>query len=115
LHDSFLTGLDYEMTFCLLGKGLITSDGELWKTMRRAIRPAFFKEQVFGAARSTSIGTTHALASLKSRVCSNLCISPLCQLLRLNWTLPLEGSLTQLRWTRTACALLEYWGLQREC
>jgi len=41
---------DYKMLARVLGQGLVTSDGALWKQQRRLIQPAFHKEKIRGFA-----------------------------------------------------------------
>ncbi|HYC00571.1 MAG TPA: cytochrome P450 [Candidatus Limnocylindrales bacterium] len=41
---------DYKLLARVLGQGLVTSDGALWKQQRRLIQPAFHKERVRGFA-----------------------------------------------------------------
>ncbi|MEO8849328.1 MAG: cytochrome P450 [Casimicrobiaceae bacterium] len=42
----FAKGIGIERVAILLGKGLMTSDGDLWRTQRKAIQPAFHRSAV---------------------------------------------------------------------
>lgn len=53
----------YQLLRSLLGQGLLTSDGELWKRQRRTANPAFRRKMVAGFARSMVGATQQSVAS----------------------------------------------------
>jgi cytochrome P450 len=47
-HELFHKGFSFQTLKLLLGDGLITSDGELWKSQRLKLQPAFHRQQIAG-------------------------------------------------------------------
>ncbi len=47
-HGNYVRGPLYEQFGVVMGKGLLTSDGEYWRGHRRAVQPAFQKNAVLG-------------------------------------------------------------------
>jgi len=45
-HQSFTKSMDYRALSRVLGQGLLTSEGELWKRQRRLVQPAFYRERI---------------------------------------------------------------------
>ncbi|HYL11162.1 MAG TPA: cytochrome P450 [Candidatus Acidoferrales bacterium] len=48
---NFLKSRDYRAFHPLLGKGLLTSEGEFWQTQRKRVQPAFRHENIAGYAQ----------------------------------------------------------------
>ena len=49
-QKNFIKSLSLRRTSALLGQGLLTSDGEPWRTQRRLMQPAFHRERIAGYA-----------------------------------------------------------------
>ena len=45
-HQNFTKSMDYRALSRVLGRGLLTSEGDLWKQQRRLIQPAFCRERI---------------------------------------------------------------------
>lgn len=45
-HLNFTKSMDYRALARVLGQGLLTSEGELWRRQRRLVQPAFFRERI---------------------------------------------------------------------
>jgi len=45
-RNAFIKGEDYQILDDIFGKGLVTSDGELWKSQRKLIQPLFLQERI---------------------------------------------------------------------
>ncbi|MGF1489126.1 MAG: cytochrome P450 [Prochloraceae cyanobacterium] len=45
-RTSFIKGEDYQILDDIFGKGLVTSEGELWKNQRKLIQPLFLQERI---------------------------------------------------------------------
>ena len=45
-RTSFVKGEDYQILEDMFGKGLVTSDGDLWKRQRKLIQPLFLQERI---------------------------------------------------------------------
>src|SRR4029453_18587683 len=45
---NYVKGVSYESLRILLGDGLLTADGDLWRRQRRLIQPAFLKQTLIG-------------------------------------------------------------------
>src|SRR5579871_1696744 len=45
-YQDFTKSIDYRALSRVLGQGLLTSEGELWKHQRRLVQPAFFRERI---------------------------------------------------------------------
>ena len=45
-HQNFTKSLDYRALSRVLGNGLLTSEGDLWKRQRRLVQPAFYRERI---------------------------------------------------------------------
>src|SRR5579864_9165484 len=44
--QNFTKSMDYRALSRVLGQGLLTSEGEVWKKQRRLIQPAFFRDRI---------------------------------------------------------------------
>jgi cytochrome P450 len=51
----------------VLGNGLLTSEGELWKRQRRIAQPAFHRQRIAGFGATMARAAADALASLQAR------------------------------------------------
>ncbi|MDJ0727631.1 MAG: cytochrome P450 [Prochloraceae cyanobacterium] len=53
LHEknTFIKGEDYQILGDIFGKGLVTSDGDLWKHQRKLIQPLFLQERIANYAK----------------------------------------------------------------
>ena len=49
-QKNFIKSLSLRRTSVVLGQGLLTSDGEPWRTQRRLMQPAFHRERIAGYA-----------------------------------------------------------------
>ena len=47
-HRNYVKGVSYESLRILLGDGLLTAEGDLWRRQRRLIQPAFLKQTLIG-------------------------------------------------------------------
>jgi cytochrome P450 len=45
-HQNYTKGIGIERVGILLGKGLMVSEGELWRRQRRMIQPAFHRDVI---------------------------------------------------------------------
>jgi cytochrome P450 len=45
-NQNFTKSLDYRALSRILGQGLLTSEGELWKRQRHLVQPAFYRERI---------------------------------------------------------------------
>lgn len=45
-HQNFTKSMDYRALSRVLGQGLLTSEGEVWKRQRRLVQPAFFRDRI---------------------------------------------------------------------
>jgi len=52
---------DYDLLSLALGKGLVTSEGELWRRQRRIAQPAFHRERIAGFAEKMSDAVSQML------------------------------------------------------
>jgi cytochrome P450 len=62
-HANFVKSRDYRAMESMMGKGLLTSDGELWKKQRKLIQPAFNHDDILGYARIMVDRTQEMLAT----------------------------------------------------
>jgi cytochrome P450 len=66
-HPNYRKGLGLVHARRALGDGLLTSEGELWRTQRRAVQPAFQRERVAHAAGIVAGETAEMLARWRAR------------------------------------------------
>jgi cytochrome P450 len=62
-HQNFTKSLDYRALSRVLGNGLLTSEGALWKRQRRLVQPAFYRERILSYG---GIMTSYATRMLES-------------------------------------------------
>jgi cytochrome P450 len=60
-HQSFTKSMDYRALSRVLGQGLLTSEGELWKRQRRLVQPAFYRERIHSYGGIMTSYTTRLL------------------------------------------------------
>jgi cytochrome P450 len=65
-HANYRKGLGLVHARRALGDGLLTSEGELWRSQRRAVQPAFQRERVIQAAGVIADETDRMLARWRS-------------------------------------------------
>ena len=53
-QDNYVKGIEYELLRIVLGEGLLTSEGERWRTQRRLVQPLFAKRYIGNFANSSS-------------------------------------------------------------
>lgn len=53
-HTNYRKGFEYKRMKELVGDGLLTSEGALWKRQRRLMQPAFHKQRIAGFAQAMS-------------------------------------------------------------
>lgn len=58
----------YEHLEPMVGRGLLSSEGELWRKQRRRIQPAFHKRRIEGMARTMTDATEAMLARWRERL-----------------------------------------------
>ncbi|HPH29936.1 MAG TPA: cytochrome P450 [Pseudomonadota bacterium] len=66
-HRSYDKGLDYARLEVAVGKGLLTSNGALWKRHRRLTQPAFHKQRLAGFAQTIISRTEQRLAQWRKQ------------------------------------------------
>ena len=59
-HLNYVKGFDYQRMEPLLGQGLLTSNGEVWKRHRRLAQPSFHRERLAGFA-ALMVRKTHEM------------------------------------------------------
>lgn len=65
-HQNFTKSMDYRALSRVLGQGLLTSEGELWKHQRRLVQPAFFRERILSYGGLMTSYTTRLVQSWQS-------------------------------------------------
>jgi cytochrome P450 len=59
--QKFTKSMDYRALARVLGQGLLTSEGEVWKRQRRLVQPAFFRERILSYGGWMTSYTTRLL------------------------------------------------------
>jgi cytochrome P450 len=67
----------------LLGQGLATSDGALWRTQRRLVQPAFHRERLAGLAATITAATQAMLARWVAHAATGMPLDMLAEMTRL--------------------------------
>lgn len=61
-QDNYVKGIEYELLRIVLGEGLLTSEGERWRTQRRLVQPLFAKRYIGNFAGQMTAATSDSLA-----------------------------------------------------
>ena len=62
-QDNYVKGMEYELLRIVLGNGLLTSEGELWRRQRTLVQPMFAKRHLGEFTGQMTRATTDALRS----------------------------------------------------
>ncbi len=68
-RDKFFKGTAYDNFRLLVGNGLVTAEGEIWREHRRIAQPSFNKGAVAGLADRMTAATATMLADWDQRLC----------------------------------------------
>lgn len=60
-QDNYVKGIEYELLRIVLGQGLLTSEGESWRTQRRLVQPLFAKRHIGDFAGQMTDATWESL------------------------------------------------------
>ncbi len=60
-QDNYTKGIEYELLRIVLGEGLLTSEGELWRRQRRLVQPMFAKRHLSDFTGHMTAATVDAL------------------------------------------------------
>jgi cytochrome P450 len=64
-HENYVKGRNYEPLKLTLGDGLVTSEGELWRSQRKLVQPAFHHRSLAGFADTMARASGDLLARWK--------------------------------------------------
>jgi cytochrome P450 len=60
-QDNYTKGIEYELLRIVLGEGLLTSEGEVWRRQRKLVQPMFAKRHLSDFTEHMTAATTDAL------------------------------------------------------
>jgi cytochrome P450 len=66
-HQNYCKGQDYDQLKSVIGQGLITSEGDLWRKQRYSIQPGFHRQRIISFAQTMAATTAEMLQEWDSK------------------------------------------------
>lgn len=82
-NANYVRGPLYEQFGVVMGKGLLTTDGEFWRSHRRAVQPVFLKNAVTGIVPSIVSATQEMLDEWEAKAARDEPVDLMAEMLRL--------------------------------